>query len=164
MAYTGFDPRDDIIASFTSDKDFDRDGNDEKCVSPTNDLDDQIHVPVLCVEESRLGDLPYLPLIEVTIVTAPSHVTNLGGTRYNAMLIDFNIYVQNDENITVKSFIQQMVNTIINGITVYNKNNTFSPALHVEVVDEGRIILEKVGSGIVFHRVVTVWANRYDRG
>ena len=163
MAFTGFDPRDDLIASFTNDVDYDRDGNTEKCVQPTNDIGDTVNVPVLCVEESRLGDIPYLPLVEVMLVALPSHATNLGTRRFNDAIIDFNIYVQNDEHITVKDFIQSIANTIVNGITTYNRNSTFSNFLHAEIMGDGRLILEEVGSNIVFHKVISVRAIRYDK-
>jgi len=170
MAYTSFDPRDDLIASFTSDIDYDRDGTTEKCIAVIhsaingNITGKTINIPVLCVDKSRVGTLPYLPIVEVTIVTTRSNATNLGQTRYNEALIDFNLYVQNMQGITIKDFTKAVLDTIVNGITTFNRTSTFTNFLHAEVSNDGRIIIERVGDNIITHKVLSVRANRYDSG
>jgi len=164
MTYTAFDPRVDIINAIGYSYDVDDDGVDESCISfsyPDGPLKgDTCYVPLFMPSEARTGELPYFPFIELTLVDAPGRVDNVqGDTRFDKAYVDFNIYVANKDEITIKTWVKDLKDELIDRIMTYR--HTVSDCTWVEPEDTGREIIETDGKRVVFHYVVSAYANRY---
>jgi len=166
MVYNAFDPRRDIITSIGFSYDVDGDGTDESCISfayPDGEqTGDTCYVPLFMPSESRTGELPNTPLIELTLVDAPGRVHNVqGDVRFDEAYIDMHIYASNtDEIYQMKTWMPVCKNEIINRVMTYR--NTVSNCSWVEPIDTGREQFEQTGKKVIFHHIITLYANNYD--
>ena len=131
-------------------------------VSVTNDVGDDIYIPLFLPGDVRTGDLPRMPFIEMTLVNAPSRTENIGGdTKFNEAYFDFNIYYANADDISMTTFGTAVADTLMKLIHTYRTSVT--SAYFVEVLNSGREIIENYNNGVVFHRVLECYANNYNR-
>jgi len=168
LAYQAYDPRTSIIAKIGYTYDVDRDGTDESCVTFSypdgSNKGDTCYVPLFLPSECRTGELPYMPFIEVTLVDAPSRTHNVtGDIKFNEAYMDFNIYVTNcDEINQIKTWMPACKNELIDKIT--EKRHAVSSCTWMEANDTGREIIENIGKKVIFHHVISVYANEHDSG
>jgi len=168
MSYTAYDPRRNIISTIGYSYDVDGDDNYESCVTfsyPDGEYKgDTCYVPLYTPEECRTGELPFMPFIEVTLVTALSETNNISGdTKFDEAYIDFNIYAaKNDKINSIKTWMPACKNEVVDKITT-NRHN-FSSCTWIEVRDSGREIIENVDKKVIFHHVISVYANSYQGG
>lgn len=131
-------------------------------VSVTNDASDEVYIPLFLPGDVRTGELPRMPFIEMTLVTAPSISQNIGGdTKYNEAFIDMNIYYTNVDDVSMTTFGTAVADTICKLIHTYRTSTT--SAYFVEVRNSSREIIENYNNGVVFHRVVELFCNNYNR-
>jgi len=168
MSFTAFDPVVNIISQIGYSFDVDHDGNDESCVSfsyPDGEYKgDTCYVPLYTSDEARTGELPYMPFIEVLLVDAPSRTHNVqGDIKFGEAYIDFNIHVVNTDEINkIKTWLPVCKNELCDLIT--QNRHVVSGCTWMEVIDNGRAYTEAAGKQIIFHHVISIYANEYDNG
>ncbi len=136
-------------------------GSDGWTVTVVDDWGDNVYIPLYLPGESRTGDLPPFPYVEMTLVTSPTTATDIGGgVRNMDVYFDFNIYYVNTEKITPTTFGKTISDKIIDKITTYRYSTPSS--YFVEVVNDGRELLEVIeGKSVVFHRVLECHVKNY---
>jgi hypothetical protein len=129
-------------------------GEDCSTVSVNDDFNDKIYVPLYFPDEVRTGDLPPFPFIEMTLVSSPTEQNSIGGDRRDMdVYFDLNIYCVKRHGITPNVFIKRVCDELVDLIMTYN--NSVSGCYYVEVINDGReIIEEEEGKSVVFHRVM----------
>ena len=168
MSYRAYDPRTSILATIGFDYDVDGDGTDESCVSfsyPDGpNKDDTCYVPVFLPSECRTGELPFMPFIEFTLVDAPSATHNVSGDiKFDEAYMDMNIYAANSDEINqIKTWMPACKNRVIDLIT--SNRHDVSSCTFMEARDTGREIIETYGKQVVFHHVISIYANNYQSG
>lgn len=157
--YFSFDPRITIRNSICSLRDCNNDGVDEYVFTTTNDID-TVYIPLLLPEETR-GQNPYpMPFVEMLLVNSPSKVHNVqGDIREQDAYIDFNIWYTNDDNISCATFGKRIADQIVNQIMTYRHSVT--SVSWMEVLNDGREMIEDNGKTVWFHRVVEVYAKNW---
>ena len=168
LSYTAFNPISDIVETIGDHWDVDGDGTNESVISfdyPDGDYKgSRCSVPMLTTAETRTGELPYMPFIEVTLVDSPGAVHNISGSvRRDEAYVDLNIYATNTDEInSMDTWMQACKDQIINRIM--NFRNSVSNCTWVEPIDVGREIIETTGKKTIFHHVVSLYAMNYMNG
>jgi len=164
MAYTTTDLRQEIIDQIAYLHDYDGDGTEECTISFVDENDITRYVPIKTHEDMNEDDLDYMPFIEVEIVDTPAKTKTLGKTRYIEQYIDFNLYYVRTDDIDIKDFHITIFNKMVHQITDDSRHNRFTNAVQVEVIDDTKSIRELKGKEIVYHKVLSVKAKRWDSG
>ena len=165
MSYTGFNPIVNIINDIGYEWDVDGDGNQESCLTityPSGPVKGNIcYIPMYTTDEVRSGELPTMPFIEFTHVTGPGSVHNIqGDVRYDQAYIDMNIYAAlNDEIDIMKTWMKTVEDEIYNQIMTWRHG--ISDCSWVEPIDN-REIIEMDGKKVIYHNIISLYANRYD--
>lgn len=166
MTWNAFDPRTNLISSIGYRYDFNFDDIDESCVSVTypslGKKGDTCYIPMFQPDEVRTGELPIFPFIEITLVSSPKQTHNIGGdTHLRECYFDFNLYIVDNDYITVKEMAPLIRSEIANRIATYRAS--VSKCTFVEVINDGREIIESYDGGKqkVFHYVMECYAIDY---
>ena len=161
MAYSSLDIRETLRNAIGTS--YYMNEQDVSCVTVTDDYNDTVYIPLLMPSEARSGNVFEMPFIEMNIVDMPSRYSNIGGdVRYQEAYIDFNLYYTNTDNITPETFGKAVFDELIDRLV--SNRSSISGVMVVEVISDGREIIENDGKTIVFHRVLTIKANNYDNG
>jgi hypothetical protein len=138
------------------------DGVDVSTVSVTDDYKDTVYVPLYLPGDVRVGDLPEMPFIEMTMVNIPTKSVGINGdVVYQEIYFDMNIYYVSQDGISATTFGRTVADKTVQLIDTYNKSVT--SAYYVDVINSGREIIEEVGGSVIFHRVVECYANNYQK-
>lgn len=161
MAFYSADPRENIRNAIGWTCDINNDNVDRSVVSLRDTNMDYIYLPLLLPGEARSGDMENIPYIEMTLVSSPAKAYDVGGgVRKQEAFIDFNIWYPNLDNITPTVFGRHVADEIINRIMTYRSST--ASAYFVEVVDDGREIIENDGKTVIFHRVLSIHTINYE--
>jgi len=163
MTYKSFDPRINIRNKIGYSIDFNHDDVDESTISVTDSYSDTVFLPLLMPSEVRTSELYPMPFIEMTLVSSPCFLHNIGGDiREQEAYIDFNIYYTDTDNIDATSFGKTVADELVLQLMTYK--NSVSTVSELEPVDDGREIIETDGTGkqVVFHRIVKVKCKNWD--
>lgn len=152
MTYSSSDIRTDIRSTIGYSKYM----NDMDCstISVTDDYGDIVYVPMYLPDESRTGDLPSFPFIEMNLVTSPTSIMSINGNvRDMDVYLDFHIYSVKQENLSPTGFNKKISDEIIDKIMIFMCS--IPNSYFVEIINDGREILEiREGKSVVFHRVL----------
>jgi len=161
MAIGSFDIRHLVRSEIGIERDIDGDNFDEYCIRVKNDEDDWVYIPMYLPGECRTGELPNLPLIEMTLVTCPSRIAGIEHTLHNECYFDFNIYYANTDDVSATTFGTQVANSLCSYI--YDNYTSIPTSYYVEVINSSLEGFEQSGKQVVFHRVVQCYSMNYDR-
>ena len=163
MSYTVLDPREEIRQAIGTEWDYDQDGNNEWCLSITDDLNDTVYVPIFFPDECRTEDLDYFPYIEMKLMTSPAVTHHVGGSvKWQDCYIDVSLFIANQDNITPHLFKDSVFDEIVDGVTT--NRSSVTGTYFVEVVNDGFENIEYYGKLIVFHYVLQLHAFNIDNG
>jgi len=154
---TAYDPREDIRQTIGTER-YIRGTGDAYCLSVTNDKGDTVYVPLYKPQEVYCDNPPELPFIQMNVVTTPASTMNVGGDIHKSeAYIDFNItYLPTTDKID-NEFGEDVASAIVDAIMDDRSCNTIG--FFVEVINDGREYFEgSEGRGVVFHRVVEIYA------
>lgn len=159
MSYFSFDPRDAIRNQIGTDWDVDENVEDlEKCVVVSDDSGASVYIALLKPGQTRKGSPYEMPFIEMSLMTSPSTTNNVAGNvKFQEAYIDFHIWYQNEDNFTATDFGKSVADELCN--LVANNRTSVASSFFMEVIDEGREILEP--DGTTLHRVVEIYINNY---
>lgn len=161
MAFYSADPRENIRNAIGWSCDINNDNVERSVISLDDKNFDKIYLPLLLPGEIRTGDMEDMPYIEMTLVSSPAKAYDVGGgVRKQQAYIDFNIWYPNLDNITPTVFGRKVADEIIDRIMTY-RSSTVS-AYFVEVIDDGREIIESDGKTSIFHRVLSIHTINYE--
>ena len=156
----GYDIRHHVIDAIGYRWDYDYDGTNESVVSITNEYNDTVYIPMFLPFEWRVGELPYLPAIEVTLVNAPARMSNISGDiYYNTIFFDFNLYYVNNSS-TGSMFGNLVVNKLCN--LIFDNRTSVTSSYNIEVIDSSREFFEPSGNETIFHRIVSCKGYNYN--
>ena len=161
--YCAFDPRVNIRnkIGYT----YNMDDVDRSTVSVTNDWGEYVYVPLLLPGEVRTGNMPEMPFVEMTLISTPARVLNVGADkREQDAYIDFNIYYTNTDKITPTVFGTTIASEIIDKIT--DNHCLISGCSFIEVTNDGREFLEEYegGKSVIFHKVISIHCKNFSGG
>lgn len=156
MTYYSTDPRESIRNTIGYTLDYNSDNVDESVVSVTDSYGDYVYLPLLLPEETRAGKLYPMPFIEMLLVTSPARVHNVqGDVREQKSYIDFHVWYTNQDNISATTFGKKVGDRIVDLIMTYRHS---VPSVYwMEVLNDGREIVEEVNNQVVFHRILEVY-------
>ena len=156
MAYYSIDPRKDIRDTIGYSLDYNHDNKDESVVTVTDDYGDDIYLPLLLPEETRTGEIYPMPFIEMQLVTSPASIHNIqGDVREQKAYIDFHVWYTNTDNISSTTFGKKVGDKIVDLIMTYRCS---VPSVYMmEVINDGRELIEEVNNQVVFHRILEVY-------
>jgi len=161
MAYESFDPRKAYREYLGTQKDIERDGNKEYCITVTV-KNRTVYVPMYLTEEIKTEQLPVLPYIEMEIPPGattyePHDVT--AATRKVETYIDFHIHFTDTDEIDVTEFAKKIKNKL-HDLTRSNQSTT--PGIVFMNVENDGMVRETDGRQVVFHYIATVYCLYYD--
>jgi hypothetical protein len=127
---------------------------DRWVITCNDNFGDPVYVPLLLPSEVRGGDLPPFPFVEINLMGSPASNMNIGGdVREMDVYLDFNIYCVENSSITPDVFLKTVSDTIIDRVT--DERNQVSGSYYVEVINDGREIIEQEeGKSVVYRRVL----------
>lgn len=164
MSYAIFDPRTDLIAAFTVQRDYDNDGELEQVIVFTGTDGKKHNIPVLLEEVYKAVDNPTIPAIYLSIVSGTSDVSTFGNSRYCRALIDVHLYYTNNTWLNISTFHKTILGTIVDGITSKSKTCAITNCLTAHVVSDVESLLETNGNDIIHHKVLTIEAKNLETG
>ena len=160
MGFCSFDPRESIRNTIGYSLDYNNDNIDESVISVADKYGDTVYLPLLLVEETRMGQVYPFPYIEMLLVTSPGRVHNVqGDVREQQAYIDFNVWYTNMDNISGTTFGKKIGDKIIDLIMVH-RHSTPS-VMWMEVLNDGRELVEEVNNQVVFHRILEIYATNW---
>lgn len=160
MAYYSIDPRKDIKDTIGYTLDYNNDNVDESVVTVVDDYGDNVYLPLLLPEQTRAGKIYPMPFIEMQLVTSPGQVHNVqGDVREQKAYIDFHIWYTNTDNISACTFGKKVSDKIVDLIMIYR--HSVPSLMWMEVINDGREIIEEVNNQVVFHRILEVYCTNW---
>jgi len=142
--------------------DYDSDGIDEYCITVSDDFNDTLYIPMYLPAEMRGGEVPYMPAIEMLMVSSPETSMDVSGKiKFQESYFDFHLYYPNNlDNISGTTFGRLVADEICQKI--HTNRASVSSNYFVEVINSGFEIVEPSSEGVVFHRVIECKAINYN--
>lgn len=160
MTYYSFDPRSNIRCKIGTKKDYNHDDIDEYVISVVDNHNDTLYIPLLLPEETRSNEQYVMPYIEMVLVSSPVRPHNIDGDiRETEAYIDLNIWYTVQDNISMTTFGKTIADKIVDLVMTYRRSVT--SVNWMEIMNDGIEMLEDTGSGMVFHRVVQMFAKNW---
>lgn len=160
MAFTAYDPRDNIRAAIGTNKyDFDREES-YYTISVIDNESKTIDIPMYDREEiysREQPDLPFMSMALAHVVNEPHDVR--ASTRKFIAYVDIDVAYVATNNINIKDFGKKIKDELHNNIRTYQETTTDVFFMNI---DEERYIDEKNPRQMVFHYILTLKCIYYD--
>jgi len=159
MTYTSFDCRKSIRETIGTTWWTEEDGETWNSTVTDND-GTTIRIPIYLAEEVKSESLKEMPFIDLNLALV-NYITNnvQGDKRKVEAYIDIGLWYTNTDNINITSFGKKIIDELQDKIRT---NQCLFTGIDYITIENVKLLREPLAHQIVYHYVITVYAEYYD--